>query len=62
MRRIGPDALGQGDLTPIEQASTFATLIDGGIYRAPHVISKLSQWTPSGQQLVHASDRDPRRS
>ena len=45
-------ALGQGDLTPIEQASTFATLIDGGIYRAPHVISKLSEWTPGGQQPV----------
>ncbi len=45
-------ALGQGDLTPIEQASTFATLIDGGIYRAPHVISKLSEWTPGGQQTI----------
>ena len=45
-------ALGQGDLTPIEQASTFATLIDGGIYHAPHVISKLSESTPNGQQTV----------
>ena len=45
-------ALGQGDLTPIEQASTFATLIDGGIYHAPHVISKLSESTPNGQQPV----------
>jgi membrane peptidoglycan carboxypeptidase len=45
-------ALGQGDLTPIEQASTFATLIDGGVYRAPHVISKLWEWTPNGQQVV----------
>ena len=45
-------ALGQGDLTPIEQASTFATLIDGGIYRAPHVISKLSRSTPAGQQPI----------
>ena len=45
-------ALGQGDLTPIEQASTFATLIDGGIYHAPHVISKLSESTPNGQQSV----------
>jgi membrane peptidoglycan carboxypeptidase len=41
-------ALGQGDLTPIEQASTFATLIDGGVYHAPHVISKLY----IGQQQV----------
>jgi membrane peptidoglycan carboxypeptidase len=45
-------ALGQGDLTPIEQASTFATLIDGGVYHAPHVISKLSESTPNGQQPV----------
>jgi membrane peptidoglycan carboxypeptidase len=45
-------ALGQGDLTPIEQASTFATLIDGGIYHAPHVISKLTEWTPGGQQAL----------
>jgi membrane peptidoglycan carboxypeptidase len=45
-------ALGQGDLTPIEQASTFATLIDGGIYRAPHVISKLSAWQNGGEQPV----------
>jgi membrane peptidoglycan carboxypeptidase len=45
-------ALGQGDLTPIEQASTFATLIDGGIYHSPHVISKLSTWTPGGQQKI----------
>jgi membrane peptidoglycan carboxypeptidase len=45
-------ALGQGDLTPIEQASTFATLIDGGVYHAPHVISSLSQWTPNGEQPV----------
>jgi membrane peptidoglycan carboxypeptidase len=45
-------ALGQGDLTPIEQASTFATLIDDGLYHAPHVISKLSQSTSSGQQPV----------
>jgi len=45
-------ALGQGDLTPIEQASTFATLMDGGVYHAPHVISKLSGWTPGGQQAI----------
>jgi membrane peptidoglycan carboxypeptidase len=45
-------ALGQGDLTPIEQASTFATLMDGGIYHAPHVISKLSATTPNGQQAI----------
>jgi membrane peptidoglycan carboxypeptidase len=45
-------ALGQGDLTPIEQASTFATLMDNGIYHAPHVISKLSAWKNGGEQPV----------
>jgi membrane peptidoglycan carboxypeptidase len=34
-------ALGQGNLTPIEQASTFATLADDGTYHTPHVISRL---------------------
>ena len=27
------------DLTAIEQASTFATLADGGVYHLPHVIA-----------------------
>lgn len=45
-------ALGQGDLTPIEQASTFATLMNKGVYRAPHVISKLSAWKNGGEQPV----------
>ncbi|HSR85106.1 MAG TPA: transglycosylase domain-containing protein [Streptosporangiaceae bacterium] len=45
-------ALGQGDLTPIEQASTFATLINGGTYHAPHVILKLFESTPNGQQQL----------
>ncbi|MBO0830546.1 MAG: penicillin-binding protein, partial [Actinobacteria bacterium] len=33
-------ALGQSPLTPVEQASTFATLADGGVYHSPHVIAK----------------------
>jgi membrane peptidoglycan carboxypeptidase len=36
-------ALGQGELTAIEQASTFATLADDGTYVTPHVISQLSE-------------------
>jgi membrane peptidoglycan carboxypeptidase len=36
-------ALGEGQLTAIEQASTFATLANGGMYNAPHVIAKLSR-------------------
>jgi membrane peptidoglycan carboxypeptidase len=34
-------ALGEGDLTAVEQASTFATLADGGIYHSPHVVAKI---------------------
>jgi membrane peptidoglycan carboxypeptidase len=34
-------ALGQSPLTPIEQASTFATLADDGMYHTPHVIASM---------------------
>jgi membrane peptidoglycan carboxypeptidase len=36
-------SLGEGDLTAVEQASLFATLADGGIYRSPHVIGKITR-------------------
>src|SRR6202046_3223173 len=36
-------ALGAGYLTPVEQATTFATLADGGEYYTPHVIARLYQ-------------------
>ena len=36
-------ALGQNPLTPIEQASTFATLSDDGVYHTPHVIASLKE-------------------
>jgi len=36
-------ALGENPLTPIEQASTFATLADGGLYHTPHVIQSLQR-------------------
>jgi membrane peptidoglycan carboxypeptidase len=36
-------ALGEGQLTAIEQASFFATLADNGIYHAPHVIARISR-------------------
>jgi membrane peptidoglycan carboxypeptidase len=36
-------ALGEGPLTAVEQATTFATLADDGIYHAAHVISALSK-------------------
>jgi membrane peptidoglycan carboxypeptidase len=36
-------ALGENPLTPVEQASTFATLADGGLYHTPHVIQSLQR-------------------
>jgi membrane peptidoglycan carboxypeptidase len=36
-------ALGQASLTVEEQATTFATLADNGVYYTPHVIAKLTQ-------------------
>jgi membrane peptidoglycan carboxypeptidase len=36
-------ALGEGQLTAIEQASIFATLANGGLYHSPHVIASLAQ-------------------
>ncbi len=36
-------ALGENPLTPVEQASTFATLADDGVYHTPHVIASLQQ-------------------
>jgi membrane peptidoglycan carboxypeptidase len=34
---------GAAPLTPVEQASTFATLADDGVYHSPHVISQVEQ-------------------
>ena len=36
-------ALGEGQLTAVEQASIFSTLANGGLYHSPHVIASLSQ-------------------
>ncbi len=38
-------ALGENPLTPVEQATTFATLADDGLYHTPHVIQTLMQGT-----------------
>ncbi|HEX9359254.1 MAG TPA: transglycosylase domain-containing protein [Streptosporangiaceae bacterium] len=43
-------ALGQASLTVEEQASTFATLANNGMYEAPHVIREIQQQLP-GQAL-----------
>ena len=34
-------ALGESDLTAVEQAGMFATLADGGVFHTPHVVSKI---------------------
>jgi membrane peptidoglycan carboxypeptidase len=41
-------ALGEGSLTPVDQANTFATLVSGGISATPHLIKYVVQ---NGQQL-----------
>jgi membrane peptidoglycan carboxypeptidase len=38
-------ALGENPLTPIEQATTFATLANDGVYNTPHVIQTLQKGT-----------------
>lgn len=36
-------ALGGNPLTPVEQATTFATLADDGLYHTPHVVDSVTQ-------------------
>jgi membrane peptidoglycan carboxypeptidase len=45
--RIGSPEItfGEAPLTAVEQASTFATLADDGIYHSPHVIARVVQGT-----------------
>jgi membrane peptidoglycan carboxypeptidase len=46
-------ALGEAPLTAIEQASTFATLADDGVYHTPHVIAQLNlNGTPVNMQVT----------
>ena len=50
-------ALGENPLTPIEQATTFATLADDGVYHTPTVIESLQQngsTVPSHLKSYHA--------
>ena len=47
-------SLGQGDLTVLDQANTFAVLAAGGMYATPHVIAQLSEaGTPVPLKIVH---------
>jgi membrane peptidoglycan carboxypeptidase len=54
-------ALGENPLTPIEQASTFATLADGGVYHSPHVIQslQLSNGTPVSSPVITRTVLNP---
>lgn len=36
-------ALGEGSMTPVDQANTFATLVSGGISATPHIIKYIVQ-------------------
>ncbi|MGN6792628.1 MAG: transglycosylase domain-containing protein [Streptosporangiaceae bacterium] len=49
-------ALGIASLKVVEQASTFATLANGGVYHTPHVIAKI---TKNGQQIPLKVKRQP---
>jgi hypothetical protein len=42
-RRGQPAPAEQASLTAVEQAGALATLADGGVYHAPHVIARLEQ-------------------
>jgi membrane peptidoglycan carboxypeptidase len=50
-------ALGIASLTVEEQASTFATLANGGNYHTPHVIAKITQ--SNGQPVALKVERRP---
>jgi membrane peptidoglycan carboxypeptidase len=52
-------ALGQASLTVEEQASTFATLANGGEYVAPHVILQIQQQRPG--QAMSTTQARPQR-
>lgn len=43
-------ALGENPLTPVEQATTFATLADDGMYHTPHIVATL---TLNGNQVAN---------
>ena len=47
-------SLGQGDLTVLDQANTFAVLAAGGMYATPHFIAQLAEaGTPVPLKIVH---------
>ncbi|WP_253258568.1 transglycosylase domain-containing protein [Pseudonocardia sp. N23] len=52
-------ALGNKEVTPLELASAYATIADGGVYRVPHMISKVV--TSDGRVLYEAQPSDGER-
>ncbi|MGD9987052.1 transglycosylase domain-containing protein [Pseudonocardia sp.] len=52
-------ALGNKEVTPLELASAYATIADGGVYRVPHLISKVV--TSDGRVLYEAQPSDGER-
>ncbi len=51
-------ALGTAEVTPLEMASSYATLASGGVYRRPTPIARM---TDSSGELVEELDREGRR-
>jgi membrane peptidoglycan carboxypeptidase len=49
-------ALGESPLTAVEQATTFATLADDGVYHSPHVVASVTKSTPQGTNAPLPSD------
>lgn len=52
-------ALGNKEVTPLELTSAYATIADGGVYRVPHMISKVV--TSDGRVLYEAQPSDGER-
>ncbi len=52
-------ALGNKEVTPFELASAYATLASGGVYRQPHLVSKVV--TADGRVLFEAETKEERR-
>ena len=52
-------ALGNKEVTPFEMASAYATFASGGVYRQPHLVSKVV--TADGRVLFEAGTKEERR-
>jgi membrane peptidoglycan carboxypeptidase len=52
-------ALGDKEVTPVELASAYATIADGGVYHPPHLVTKVT--TSDNRVIYDAIDQDDRR-